>query len=173
MEVPRGSQENFQDVVPIENMDYIFHYNQGYARTNLTTLFFTSTNLEYLRQEISDTVGRMLGEPGVHAVLTVDFYNYVADLLSTARNTSDVYQGLSQVNLTVLNHEIPIHYHSLRRRQLFIKWAILKDRPTYIEHPQNSNGRRLATPLTTGVYGLHDPRGRHHADALAFMGLGQ
>lgn len=158
-------------IFPLEQMDHMFHNNQGYARTILSSLFFTVENLQFLVNEIGQTVGRMLGEPGVVAVLTVDFYNYVAQLVSSFRNYADPYYGLSLLNTTVLNHEIPIHYRSLRQRQLFIKWAILQDHPKYLDPPQASNGRRLTTPLSSALYGLADPKGRYYTDALRQIGI--
>lgn len=160
MEVHKDLQ-NVPDSVSLADMDYMFHGQLQRARTPVTTAFFSLQNLEQLNQRIGWEVGQKLNRPKILIVPTVEFFTYVTDLLDSTANRPNVNQTVCSANQQVVDHEVPIHYHSLRRRELFFKWFIFKDRPRVMDRPVLTHGRHRNNPISNGMYGTENPDGKN------------
>lgn len=169
MEVYQNEQSTSDDV-PIEYYDTLYHVTNGNARTPLTTAFFSAQNLSYVLQRIGFETGRMLNRQVV-VIANADFFTYVQDQVRGVGNLMDVNSALGSLNDLIVAHEVGVQYLSLRRRELFFKWFIFKDRPRVIEPPMNTYGRRRYEQPSYAEFHLQDPKKQYFADWLVKQGL--
>ena len=148
--------QNATDNVPLSAYDFLFHVQDKNPRTQITTAMLTESNLVTVLQSIGAKTSELLQQP-VQIVPNSDFFAYIESVLQETQNFFDVYQTVCFLNNRIIQHEAGVHYHSLRRRQLYLKWFIAKDRPIIISHPIDTHGRRRLDDPTIGEYGLSNP----------------
>ena len=149
--------------IPLCDYDELYHTHGRHVRTPVTTLFFTESNLVRLNERIGEDTGRWLGQE-VRVVPNNEFFAYLEQTLQEAPNARDASCVVRALNDLIVEHEVPVQYYSLRRRALFAKWFIAKDRPLVISHPIETHGRhRLEAASHVGRV-LRDPDRRRWAE---------
>jgi hypothetical protein len=114
---------------------------------------------------IGSEVSKMLNRP-VTIVPTQELFLFMTDQLryktSPGYDVPDLLQQtLNDVNDIILKHEIPIHYNSLRRRELYFKWFVFNDRQRVLPPPEFTNGRRCDNSLKgVNTYVMNHPRNK-------------
>ena len=149
--------KNATDYIPLRSFDHIYHGQHGNSRTATTTAVLTEDNLIGVSQAIATAVGDQF-QCAVDVIPNANFFLYIETLLSEAPNFSNVQSVVDCLNREIVKHEVAEHCRGFRRRQLYLKWFIAKDRPVTIEHPIATNGRRRLDDRSTGDYGLSNPR---------------
>jgi len=148
--------QNVSDDMPLSSYDYLYHIQDGNVRTPVTTAFFTESNLQQLNESIGQITGEMLNRK-VKVIPNNDFFLYLEEVLRGAPNSIYVEKTVCNLNQLILEHEVPIQYRSLRRRELYFKWFFFKDRPRVISPPVDTHGRHRVDRLSNGDYGLTNP----------------
>ena len=148
--------QNVTDDVPLAYYDHLYHEQNRNARTPVTTGVLAEDNLKKVLLQIGTETGRMLHQL-VNIIPNSELFAYIESVLCETPNCSDVLFTISRVNLQIVKHEVEIHYYSLRRRQLYFKWFIQKNRPKIITHPIDTHGRRRMDDPTIGEYAINNP----------------
>lgn len=144
----------------IDQYDFLFHEQDRNVRTPVTTAFFSFENLRYVLHAIGLETGRRLNRC-VQVLANNEFFIYLEQLLRGAVNLVDVALAVRLLNQQVIAHEVEEQYRSLRRRELFFKWYIFKDRPLTIEPPLLTHGRHREEPLSSTAYTTEGPQSRY------------
>jgi hypothetical protein len=149
--------QNVTDNISLADMDYLFHGQLQRARTPITTSFFSIDNLQYLSDMIAQETGKRLNRTNIIILPNNQYFLYLAELADGTANREDIYNTICLMDKQVIDHEVPIHYNSLRRRELFFKWFIFNDRTRVMDRPMLTNGRHRFDPIDTGVYSVGNP----------------
>jgi hypothetical protein len=149
--------QNVPDNISLADMDYLFHGQLQRVRTPITTAFFSLKNLIYLNDSIALETGQRLNRENIQILPNSQYFQYLTDLADATPNRVDIYNTICLMDKEVIDHEVPIHYNSLRRRELFFKWYIFNDRPRVMERPILTNERHRFDPINTGVYAVGNP----------------
>ena len=154
-----GDWQLKEDDIPISAYDFLFHVQDRNPRTPITTAVLSVDNLTTVLLRIGTETGRLLQKP-VRIVPNSAFFSYISTVLQETPNYAEVRRRVEQVNDRIVEHEASVHYYSIRRRQLYIKWFIEKDQPVTISHPIDTHGRRRLDNQTTGIYAISNPNRR-------------
>lgn len=149
--------ENANDYLPLQSFDHLYHQQHGNYRTPITTAMLSTQNLSQLLVQIGKETGDLC-QCEVKVVPNSDLFSYMEQKLQETPNLATVQHVVQCLNSLIVQHEVAVHARGLRRRQLYLKWFIAKDRPVTISHPVSTNGRRRLDNPTTGDYGLNNPR---------------
>ena len=152
--------QNVSDGLSLMDFDSLFHQRLRRTRTPITSAFFKYDNLNLLNNQIAAEVGRLLHTNRMEIIPTVEYFQYLTDLADSTPNLENIHQTVWSMNQQVTSHEVPIHYNSVRRREIFLKWFIHKDRPRVMDRPVGTYGRHRFTPLTAEKYATEDPMGK-------------
>lgn len=148
--------QNVADDTPLGAYDYLYHIQDRNVRTPVTTLFFSEQNLAQLNWRIGQETGKMLNR-NVKAIPNNGFFTYLENMLREAPNAYDPARAVCNLNEMILKHEVGVQYRSLRRRELFFKWFVFKDRPRVISHALDTHGRHRLDKLSNGDRALRSP----------------
>jgi hypothetical protein len=140
------------------NMDYMFHTQLRRIRTPVTTAFFTLDNLVYISTRVSQEVRQKLRtHNNIIIVPTIEYFQYLVDVVESVTNRMDVYHTICVVDQQVVDHEVDVHYNSIRQNELFYKWFVFNDRPLVMNGPVLTHGRRRYQPISNGMYAVNGP----------------
>jgi hypothetical protein len=161
-------QDNPDDMA-LTDMDYTFHDRLRRTRTPVTTAFFSLDNLIYISNRVSHEVGQRLSLHHIIIQPTVDYFQYLADFADSCANRTDVYQTICAMDAQVVDHEVVVHYNSLRRRGVFFKWFVYNNRPLVMDHPVMTYGRHRPNPINNGMYAVNGPDGHSFSAFRNYM----
>jgi hypothetical protein len=148
--------QNVPDDLPLAAYDGLYHDQNRNSRTEITTVFFSLQNLNWLNEEIGLQTGRMLNR-NVKILPNNLFFVYLETVLRGVANLPFVSQVIHRLNNVIIEHEVQVQYQALRRRELFFKWFFFKDRPRVLSRSVLTNGRFRYEGISTAQYALEDP----------------
>mgnify|MGYP001024457240 CR=1 FL=1 len=134
------NMENADSRVDINNFDHMYHYMLRYPRTQLTSSFFKVDNIEYIIQRIEEQLFQKLNKH-ISVIATEQFFDNCANIIHNQTDYVHISGVLDNANNRIIKEESKTHYLSLRRRELFFKWFIFKDKPRVLTRSINTNGR--------------------------------
>ena len=143
------------------------YFAQARYVTGIATQFWTDANLHHVKSETERLLKR---ETGMDVVITTDgdFYGVCERLCGVCANLDDVARGLEALNRAVVNDLVHLHLSAIRKRKLFMKQVIYRDRDKYLPRPEMTHGRKRIVKPTTGAYMVqHNPNSRYNEEFKA------
>lgn len=151
-----------------DDFDRLYHEMEKNPRTPVTTAFFALANLNFIESELNRRLSEEFGFL-VKIESTSQYYSYLVQMLQATKFTPNVQQVINHLDREVIEHEMKIHYWTIKRRMLYLKWFVKKDRPRVIAPPRSSHGRhRMDSDIKPGRWNLGDPDGRRYDQFLAY-----
>ena len=139
-------------------------YNQqDNLQTPASRLFWSVSNLRHVVQQLEAILSKCTGK-AVQVVTDDWFFLEASKMVNQAGNSPDVNRTVAVLNENFVNHMVPLHMQTIKRRKLFFKYYIYQDRARVVDYPMDTHGRRRITRPSNFTYTLNNPDKKQWCD---------
>lgn len=135
--------------------------------THLSRAFFSKENILFITSQISAVLKHMTGDD-VQIPFNDELVQAMVDVIS--ENVAYTYRpgGVAVLNRMVVEREAIIHYNSLIRHKLFVKYYITQDRARVMPRAELTKQTRGETTISTSGHMLSSPWARYRNAYLKY-----
>jgi hypothetical protein len=154
--------ENASSVIKLVEMAGL--YNQhSYLQTPASRIFWSVPNLRHVVNQLESVLSKFSGK-AVQVVTDDVFFLEAAKMVNEAGNSPDVQRTVAVLNENFVNKMVPLHMQTMKRRKLFFKYYIYKDRARIVDYPMDTHGRRRINRPSNFTYTLNNPDKKQWCD---------